>query len=154
MTNKISTFLFLITLAVFGAGASNADVIDIDNKSRVLTLIQDDGTMIRYPIAVGRQGLQWTGQHVITRKVKWPSWNPSANMRRKHPGLPGYVPGGPENPLGARALYLGDTLYRIHGTNDPKSIGRAASSGCFRMRNEDVIDLYERVNVGTVVVVR
>lgn len=154
MNTKISTLFLLVAIAIFGSTVSEADMIDIDNKKKVLTLIQDDGTMIQYPIAVGRNGLQWTGQHVITRKAKWPSWNPSPNMRRKHPGLPGYVPGGPDNPLGARALYLGDTLYRIHGTNDPKSIGRAASSGCFRMRNEDVIDLYERVDVGTVVVVR
>ncbi len=135
------------------ASASNADVISIDNRNRTLTLIQDNGDMIQYPIAVGRDGLRWKGEHRITRKVEWPSWTPSANMRRKHPSLPAHMSGGPENPLGARALYLGDTLYRIHGTNDPSSIGKAASSGCFRMLNEDVIDLYERVEVGTIVVV-
>lgn len=154
MIKNISMLIFAVMIGIFCAETSHAGTIDIDNKNRVLTLVQDDGTMIQYPIAVGRKGLQWTGQHVITRKVKWPAWNPSSAMRRRHPGLPAHVPGGPENPLGARALYLGDTLYRIHGTNEPDSIGRAASSGCFRMRNEDVIDLYERVGVGTVVVVR
>lgn len=154
MFNKVFVLLSILAINIAWSGQSNADIIDIDNKRKVLTLIQDDGTMIKYPIAVGRKGVQWTGQHVVTRKVEWPSWTPSPAMRKRHPGLPGYVPGGPENPLGARALYLGDTLYRIHGTNDPNSIGRAASSGCFRMHNEDVIDLYERVKIGTVVVVR
>lgn len=150
MFKKISIFVacFIGMMSV-----ANAAVISIDNKRKTLTLIQDDGYIIEYPIAVGKDGFRWKGQQVITRKEKWPTWTPPASMRKRNPSLPQTVSGGPDNPLGARALYLGDTLYRIHGTNDPNSIGRAASSGCFRMYNEDVIDLYNRVPIGTVVVV-
>jgi lipoprotein-anchoring transpeptidase ErfK/SrfK len=150
MFKKISLIVacFITMLSV-----ADAAVISIDNKRKVLTLIQDDGYIIEYPIAVGRDGLRWKGQHVITRKEKWPTWTPSPSMRKRNPSLPVRVSGGPDNPLGARALYLGNTLYRIHGTNDPSSIGRASSSGCFRMYNEDVIDLYNRVSIGTLVIV-
>jgi lipoprotein-anchoring transpeptidase ErfK/SrfK len=106
---------------------------------------------------VGRPGFEWAGDHKVTRKAEWPAWTPPPQMiereRQKGKILPPYMEGGPDNPLGARALYLGDSLYRIHGTNQPWSIGQAVSSGCIRMRNEDVIDLYERVGVGTKVIV-
>lgn len=103
----------------------------------------------RYGVGVGRPGFEWAGTHKVTRKAEWPDWRPPAEMRKRQPGLPAFMPGGPKNPLGARALYLGSTLYRIHGSNEPWTIGKAVSSGCIRMRNEDVIDLYGRVGVGT-----
>lgn len=148
-------FLMLIlAFMLFSSTAASADVIHIDQQSRSLTLVDDDGFIYTYPIAVGKDGFRWTGVEVITRKAEWPNWYPTENVRRQRPELPAVVPGGKDNPLGARALYLGDTLYRIHGSNDPKSIGRAASRGCFRMRNSDIIDLYDRVDVGTVVIVQ
>jgi lipoprotein-anchoring transpeptidase ErfK/SrfK len=112
----------------------------------------------RYGVGVGREGFEWSGTNKISRKAEWPDWRPPAEMRererKKGKKLPIVMAGGPGNPLGARALYLGDTLYRIHGTNQPHTIGMAVSSGCIRMRNEDVMDLYERVGVGTKVIVR
>lgn len=125
----------------------------IDTGRRYLYLIQPDGMAIRYGIGVGRESFDWKGTEKITRKAEWPDWRPPADMRRRQPYLPAFVPGGPDNPLGARALYLGNTLYRIHGTNEAHTIGRAVSSGCIRMMNEDVIDLYQRVDIGTKVVV-
>ena len=116
-----------------------------------------DGKARRYGVGVGKPGFEWAGTHKVTRKTEWPAWRPPAQMieREKKKGriLPGFVDGGSKNPLGARALYLGSTLYRIHGTNSPWTIGQAVSSGCIRMRNEDVMDLYERVKVGTRVIV-
>ena len=113
---------------------------------------------MRYGVGVGKEGFSWTGTEKITQKKVWPSWRPPAEMieREKKKGriLPAFMDGGPSNPLGARALYLGSTLYRIHGTNQPWSIGQAVSSGCIRMRNEDVEDLYTRVGIGTKVIVR
>lgn len=146
----------LITAAVFSLSASmaSAATIEIDTQHRVLMLMQDDGTTKTYRIAVGRPDEQWTGVKKITRKAEWPEWHPTAQERDEDPTLPSVVPGGPGNPLGARALYIGGTLYRIHGTTKPKSIGHAASGGCFRMLNRDVIDLYDRVPVGTTVIVR
>jgi len=132
-------------------GPEKPGTIVINTNERFLYLVQDDGTAKRYGVGVGRPGFEWAGTHRITRKAEWPGWTPPAEMKKRQPGLPDHVPGGPRNPLGARALYLGSTLYRIHGSNEPWSIGRAVSSGCIRMRNEDVIDLYERVNVGTTV---
>lgn len=107
-----------------------------------------------YPIAVGKQGFSWKGVEKITKIQAWPSWRPPADMRRRKPHLPVYMPGGPSNPLGAKALYLGDTLYRIHGTNDPRSIGTYASSGCIRLHNEHILHLSKKVKIGTTVVVR
>jgi lipoprotein-anchoring transpeptidase ErfK/SrfK len=106
---------------------------------------------LRYGVGVGRDGFSWTGTHQISDKKEWPSWHPPAEMRQRRPDLPEMMEGGPENPLGARALYLGSTLYRIHGSNEPWTIGQAVSSGCFRMTNDDVEDLYERVPVGATV---
>ena len=108
---------------------------------------------LRYGIGVGRPGFTWAGVKTVTMKKEWPDWRPPDEMLRRRPDLPHYMPGGPENPLGARALYLGDTLYRIHGSNEPWTIGTQVSSGCIRMRNEDVIDLYGRVPVGARVIV-
>lgn len=130
----------------------------VDAPRRFLYFVKGPGRAIRFGIAVGREGAAWHGHAVVGRKAKWPAWTPTANMRRRNPKLPVQVKGGPENPLGARALYLYqngvDTLYRIHGTNEPWSIGKAASSGCIRMLNEDVFELYGSVPVGTRVVVR
>jgi lipoprotein-anchoring transpeptidase ErfK/SrfK len=128
--------------------------IYIDTAERRLYLILGNGEALRYGIGVGRDGFGWAGTHRITAKKEWPGWTPPAEMRARRPDLPAYLPGGIENPLGARAMYLGSTLYRIHGSNEPETIGHAVSSGCIRMTNEDVTDLYNRVSVGTVVVVR
>lgn len=140
------------------SGPEEAGSVVISVKDRHLYSIQGNGKAIRFGIAVGRQGVGWTGTTVVGRKAKWPTWTPTANMRARNPKLPLQVKGGPENPLGARALYLyrdgRDTLFRIHGTNEPWSIGKAASSGCFRMLNEDVFELYGSVPVGARVYVR
>jgi lipoprotein-anchoring transpeptidase ErfK/SrfK len=130
------------------SGSEKPGSIVIDTTTRFLYLVQEDGTALRYGVGVGRDGFQWTGTHQVTDKKEWPTWRPPAEMRQRRPDLPEMMEGGPENPLGARALYLGSTLYRIHGSNEPWTIGQAVSSGCFRMTNEDVTDLYTRVPVG------
>lgn len=127
--------------------------IVIHTNERFLYLVQDQQRAIRYGIGVGREGFQWQGLLKISRKAEWPDWRPPPEMIKRQPYLPRFMSGGPGNPLGARALYLGDTVYRIHGTNQPRTIGYAVSSGCFRLVNRDVIDLYQRVPVGTKVVV-
>jgi lipoprotein-anchoring transpeptidase ErfK/SrfK len=131
--------------------------IIVDTNTRHLYLVMEGGKAKRYGVGVGKPGFEWAGTHRVTRKAEWPDWRPPASMiaREKKKGrhLPTFVAGGPNNPLGARSLYLGSTLYRIHGSNEPWSIGQAVSSGCIRMRNEDVIDLYSRVKVGTKVIV-
>ena len=127
--------------------------IIINTAERHLYLVQAGGTAMRYGVGIGRPGFGWRGTKTVTRKAEWPDWRPPAEMLRRRPDLPRFMAGGPANPLGARALYLGSSLYRIHGSNEPWTIGQAVSSGCFRMRNEDVIDLYGRVRVGTRVVV-
>jgi lipoprotein-anchoring transpeptidase ErfK/SrfK len=127
--------------------------IIIDTRTRYLYLIQPNGRALRYGVGVGRPGFEWKGLKTITAMKEWPDWRPPAEMRQRQPYLPEHMPGGPNNPLGARALYLGSSLYRIHGSNEPHTIGSAVSSGCFRMRNQDVIDLYGRVKVGARVVV-
>jgi lipoprotein-anchoring transpeptidase ErfK/SrfK len=116
-------------------------------------VVEDGGKALRYGIGVGRPGFLWAGTKTVTAKRQWPDWRPPAEMIQRRPDLPRFVPGGIDNPLGARALYLGSSLYRIHGSNEPWTIGTNVSSGCIRMRNEDVTDLYERVKVGTKVVV-
>jgi len=128
--------------------------IVISTAERRLYLVQGNGQAISYGIGVGRDGFRWSGTHRITAKKEWPAWTPPSEMLRRRPDLPRHMPGGIENPLGARAMYLGSTLYRIHGSNEPETIGQAVSSGCFRMTNEDVVDLYNRVSVGTTVVVK
>ena len=130
-----------------------AGTIIIDTAHTFLYLTLGDGKAIRYGIGVGREGFTWSGIEAISRKSEWPDWIPPAEMIARQPYLPRWVGGGPGNPLGARALYLGNTAYRIHGTNDPRSIGKHVSSGCIRLRDADVIDLYNRVGIGTKVVV-
>lgn len=131
--------------------------IVIDTSKRYLYLVMANGEARRYGVGVGKQGFSWTGTEKVTRKAEWPSWTPPKEMiareRAKGRILPNYMPGGPANPMGARGIYLGSTLYRIHGTNAPWTIGQAVSSGCFRMRNQDVQDLYNRVRIGAKVVV-
>jgi lipoprotein-anchoring transpeptidase ErfK/SrfK len=134
-------------------GAYAPGTIVINTAERRLYYVLGNGRAIRYAVGVGREGFQWSGQERITNKQEWPDWRPPEEMLRRQPGLPRYMAGGPHNPLGARALYLGGTLYRIHGSNEPHTIGQAVSSGCIRMLNEDVVDLYDRVKVGTQVVV-
>jgi lipoprotein-anchoring transpeptidase ErfK/SrfK len=128
--------------------------IVIDTKDRFLYLVQPNNRALRYGIGVGRDGFQWSGLQKISRKQEWPDWRPPPEMIERQPYLPRFMAGGPGNPMGARALYLGQTVYRIHGTNQPQTIGHAVSSGCFRLVNEDVADLYDRVPVGTKVIIR
>jgi len=128
--------------------------IIVNTADRYLYLITGNNVALRYGVGVGRDGFQWGGIHKITRKAEWPDWTPPAEMIARQPYLPRFMAGGPGNPMGARALYIGTTVYRIHGTNAPETIGQAVSSGCFRLVNEDVIDLYNRVPVGTTVVVQ
>jgi lipoprotein-anchoring transpeptidase ErfK/SrfK len=134
-------------------GGEKPGTIIIDTPRRFLYLVQEGGRAVRYGIGVGRPGFTWAGVKEVSAKREWPDWTPPPEMLRRRPDLPYHMAGGPENPLGARALYLGSSLYRIHGSNEPWTIGTAVSSGCIRMRNEDVIDLYERVPIGTKVVV-
>jgi lipoprotein-anchoring transpeptidase ErfK/SrfK len=128
--------------------------IIVHTSERFLYLIQPGGRALRYGIGVGREGFQWQGLQKISRKQEWPDWTPPPEMIARQPYLPRFMAGGPGNPMGARALYLGGTVYRIHGTNQPHTIGSAVSSGCFRLVNNDVADLYERVPVGTKVIIR
>ena len=128
-------------------------VLVVDTRNHFLYFTLGDGKALRYGIGVARDGFEWSGTHQITRKAEWPSWTPPAEMLKRRPDLPRFMEGGPDNPLGARALYIGSTLYRIHGTNEPWSIGQNVSSGCIRMINDDVIDLYSRVKIGSKVVV-
>jgi lipoprotein-anchoring transpeptidase ErfK/SrfK len=139
---------------VFYRSQQPPGVIIVNTLERHLYLIQDSTHAIRYGIGVGREGFTWQGLLQISRKAEWPDWHPPPEMIERQPYLPRFMAGGPGNPLGARAMYLGNTVYRIHGTNAPETIGQAVSSGCFRLVNDDVIDLYSRVNVGTKVIVR
>jgi lipoprotein-anchoring transpeptidase ErfK/SrfK len=139
---------------VFYRSQQPPGVIIVNTVERHLYLIQDSTHAIRYGIGVGREGFTWQGLLSISRKAEWPDWHPPPEMIERQPYLPRFMAGGPGNPLGARAMYLGNTIYRIHGTNAPETIGQAVSSGCFRLVNDDVIDLYGRVSVGTKVIVR
>ena len=135
------------------SGREGPGTVVIDSPNKFLYLVQGDGKALRYGIGVGRPGFTWAGVKSITRKAEWPGWTPPPEMLKRRPDLPRHMDGGPGNPLGARAMYLGSTLYRIHGTNEPNTIGTNVSSGCIRMLNEDVTDLYGRVQVGTRVIV-
>ena len=135
------------------SGSERAGTIVINTQEHFLYFVEEGGTALRYGVGVGRPGFSWAGIKEVSMKRAWPDWRPPEEMLKRRPDLPGFMAGGPENPLGARALYLGSSLYRIHGSNEPWTIGTEVSSGCIRMRNEDVIDLYERVRVGTRVVV-
>jgi lipoprotein-anchoring transpeptidase ErfK/SrfK len=134
-------------------GGQPAGTIVIDTGNTVLYYVLGQGRAIRYGVGVGRDGFTWSGVQSISRKAEWPDWHPPAEMIARQPYLPRFVAGGSGNPLGARAMYLGASEYRIHGTNDPTTIGKFVSSGCIRMTNEDVVDLFNRVNIGTRVVV-
>lgn len=126
----------------------------VDTPHKFLYYVRSRGRAIRYGIGVGRPGFEWSGVKSVSRKAEWPDWTPPAEMLSRRPDLPRHMDGGPANPLGARALYLGSSLYRIHGTNEPYTIGQNVSSGCIRMMNDDVVDLYDRVHIGARVVVR
>jgi lipoprotein-anchoring transpeptidase ErfK/SrfK len=139
---------------VFYRSSEAPGTIVIHTSERFLYVVQPNGRALRYGIGVGRDGFQWQGLLRITRKQEWPDWTPPPEMIQRQPYLPRFMAGGPGNPMGARALYLGTTVYRIHGTNQPQTIGSAISSGCFRLVNNDVINLYDRIPVGTKVIVR
>lgn len=140
------------TIAYSGRFAPGTIVIS--TKERRLYYVLGNGQAVRYGVGVGRPGFTWGGMKSITRKAEWPGWTPPPQMLKRRPDLPRHMKGGPDNPLGARAMYLGSSLYRIHGSNEPWTIGQAVSSGCIRMTNDDVTDLYARVRVGTRVVVQ
>jgi lipoprotein-anchoring transpeptidase ErfK/SrfK len=135
-------------------GGEKPGTVVVSTGQRRLYYVLPGGQAIRYGVGVGRQGFSWAGTKTVTMKREWPSWRPPAQMLKRRPDLPRYMAGGQDNPLGARALYLGSSLYRIHGSNEAETIGSAVSSGCIRMTNRDVVDLYDRVRVGTKVVVK
>ena len=134
-------------------GREKPGTIVVSTSQRRLYFVLPGGEAIKYGVGVGRQGFSWSGVKTVTMKREWPDWRPPAQMLKRRPDLPRYMAGGPDNPLGARALYIGSTIYRIHGSNEPETIGEAVSSGCIRMTNEDVTDLYNRAKVGSRVVV-
>jgi lipoprotein-anchoring transpeptidase ErfK/SrfK len=135
------------------AGHQTPGTVIIDTRSTFLYFVLNDTQAMRYGIGVGREGFLWSGEQTVARKTEWPDWRPPTDMLVRQPYLPRFMAGGPGNPLGARAMYLGETEFRIHGTNKPDTIGRRVSSGCIRLTNEDVVDLYERVKVGAKVIV-
>jgi lipoprotein-anchoring transpeptidase ErfK/SrfK len=139
--------------AVFYRTEHPPGTIIISTRDRFLYLVQPNSNALRYGIGVGRDGFRWAGLLKVSRKAEWPDWTPPSEMIARQPYLPRFMAGGPGNPMGARALYLGDTVYRIHGTNAPQTIGQAVSSGCFRLVNDQIVDLYSRVQVGAKVVV-
>ncbi|MCZ8181637.1 MAG: L,D-transpeptidase [Beijerinckiaceae bacterium] len=139
---------------VFFRSSEPPGTIVIHTSERFLYVVQGNNRALRYGIGVGREGFQWSGLVRVSRKAEWPDWTPPPEMIARQPYLPRFMAGGPGNPMGARALYLGSTVYRIHGTNQPETIGHAVSSGCFRLANGDVIDLFERIAVGAKVIIR
>ena len=139
-------------VVAFDRGYAPGTIV-VSTAERRLYLVMPNGQALRYGVGVGRPGFEWAGTQKITRKAEWPDWTPPAAMLKRRPDLPRFMEGGEDNPLGARAMYLGSSIYRIHGSNEPHTIGQAVSSGCIRMTNEDVADLYERVKVGATVVV-
>jgi len=139
-------------LVTFAAAASPGDIVINTHENR-LYFVLGGGQAVMYRVATAKKGFEWQGTNQVSSKVKWPEWRPPVDMRKRRPELPAYMAGGPANPLGARAIYLGSSIYRIHGTNEPSSIGKAASSGCIRMLNEDVTELYSHVKIGARVTV-
>jgi lipoprotein-anchoring transpeptidase ErfK/SrfK len=135
-------------------GTEKPGTIVVSTSQRRLYYVLGGGQAVRYGVGVGRQGFSWSGEKRVTMKKEWPDWRPPAQMLARRPDLPRFMAGGQDNPLGARALYLGSSLYRIHGSNEPETMGAAVSSGCIRMTNKDVADLYDRAKVGTRVIVR
>jgi lipoprotein-anchoring transpeptidase ErfK/SrfK len=136
----------------FKTSAAQGSIV-ISTKLNRLYYVLGNGKAVMYKVATAKKGFEWKGTHAVSAKAKWPSWTPPTEMRKRRPDLPKFMEGGPDNPLGARALYLGSSIYRIHGTNEPSSIGKAASSGCIRMLNEDVTELYKHVKLGARVTV-
>ncbi|GAA0005063.1 L,D-transpeptidase [Bradyrhizobium diazoefficiens] len=143
----------LVRQVVDYASHQTPGTVIIDTQNTFLYFVLNDRQAMRYGIGVGREGFAWSGEQTVARKAEWPDWHPPAEMVSRQPYLPRFMAGGPGNPLGARAMYLGETEYRIHGTNKPDTIGKRVSSGCIRLTNEDVVDLYERVKVGAKVIV-
>jgi lipoprotein-anchoring transpeptidase ErfK/SrfK len=139
-------------LVAFDTAAEAGDII-VDTRKNRLYFVLGNGQAVMYRVATAKRGFEWKGSHEVSAKAKWPNWRPPQSMRKRRPDLPAFMAGGPDNPLGARALYLGSSIYRIHGTNEPSSIGKAASSGCIRMLNEDVTELYRHVRIGARVTV-
>jgi lipoprotein-anchoring transpeptidase ErfK/SrfK len=139
-------------LVAFDTAAEAGDII-VDTRKNRLYFVLGNGRAVMYRVASAKRGFEWKGSHEVSAKAKWPDWRPPQSMRKRRPDLPAFMAGGPDNPLGARALYLGSSIYRIHGTNEPSSIGKAASSGCIRMLNEDVTELYRHVRIGARVTV-
>ena len=139
-------------VVAYDTAANPGDII-VDTKANRLYYVLGGGQAVMFRVATAKRGFEWRGTHQVSSKVKWPDWRPPAEMRKRRPELPRYMAGGPNNPLGARAIYLGSSIYRIHGTNEPSSIGKAASSGCIRMLNEDVSELYRHVKLGARVTV-
>jgi lipoprotein-anchoring transpeptidase ErfK/SrfK len=135
------------------ASRQTPGTVIIDTKNTFLYFVLNDTQALRYGIGVGREGFTWSGEQTVARKAEWPDWHPPTEMIGRQPYLPRFMAGGPGNPLGARAMYLGETEYRIHGTNNPDTIGKKVSSGCIRLTNDDVTDLYERVKIGAKVIV-
>ncbi|MDP3075252.1 L,D-transpeptidase [Bradyrhizobium sp.] len=140
------------TIVAFQSNEAPGTIV-VDTGSTYLYYVLGQGRAVRYGVGVGREGFTWSGVQTVTRKAEWPDWTPPSEMIARQPYLPRFVAGGPGNPLGARAMYLGSSIYRIHGTNDPSTIGKFVSSGCIRLTNEDVADLFSRVTIGTKVVV-
>ena len=130
-----------------------AGTIVVNTRKNVLYYVLGNGSAVQFKVATAKPGFEWSGAHKVSSKVQWPDWRPPQEMRKRRPDLPAFMEGGPKNPLGARAIYLGSSIYRIHGTNEPKSIGKAASSGCIRMLNADVEELYRHVKLGATVIV-
>ena len=151
-TNRPAAIRIPREMVNFNAPYAPGTVV-VSTSERRLYLVMPGNKALKYGIGVGRAGFEWSGTQTIARKQEWPDWVPPAEMLQRRPDLPRYMAGGPENPLGARAMYLGSSLYRIHGSNEPETIGQAVSSGCFRLLNDDVIDLYSRVRVGAKVIV-
>ncbi len=136
----------------FVTGAKPGSII-VRTKEHALYYVLGNGKAVKYRVATAKKGFEWSGTHAVSSKVKWPDWRPPTEMRQRRPELPAFMEGGPDNPLGARAIYIGGTIYRIHGTNEPSSIGKSASSGCIRMLNEDVSELFRFVKPGAKVIV-
>ncbi|MCA3573585.1 MAG: L,D-transpeptidase [Aestuariivirga sp.] len=139
-------------IVAYETSAEAGDII-VDTRANRLYFILGNGEAVMYRVASAKRGFEWKGSHDVSAKAKWPDWRPPQSMRKRRPDLPAFMAGGPDNPLGARAIYLGSSIYRIHGTNEPSSIGKAASSGCIRMLNEDVSELYRHVKIGARVTV-
>jgi lipoprotein-anchoring transpeptidase ErfK/SrfK len=139
-------------LVAFATKAAPGSII-VSTSEHALYLVLGHGRAVKYRVATAKKGFEWSGTHKVSSKTQWPDWRPPAEMRQRRPDLPAFMAGGLDNPLGARAIYLGSSIYRIHGTNEPKSIGKPASSGCIRMLNEDVTELYRFVKLGATVTV-